>query len=36
MIVDFTALLPAAVVALAIAMATKLFIEHQPKLKKVL
>jgi hypothetical protein len=36
MIVDTAALLPAAVVALAIAVATKLFSKHQQKLKKVL
>eukprot|EP00953_Heterococcus_sp_UTEX-ZZ885_P002315 1766-Heterococcus_DN1.PRE.5 len=36
MIKDIAALLPAAAVALAIAVATKLFFKHQQKLKKVL
>jgi hypothetical protein len=36
MIVNTAALLPAAVVVLAIAVATKLFFEHKQKLKKVL
>jgi hypothetical protein len=36
MIVDTTALLPAAVVLVAIAAAAKLFSKHQQKLKKVL
>jgi hypothetical protein len=36
MIVDTATLLPAAVVVLAIAVATKLFFEHKLKLKKVL
>eukprot|EP00953_Heterococcus_sp_UTEX-ZZ885_P006351 3880-Heterococcus_DN1.PRE.1 len=36
MTVDAAALLPAVVVILAIAVATKLFIKHQQELKKVL
>jgi hypothetical protein len=36
MIKDTAALLPAAVVVIAIAVATKLFFEHKLKLKKVL
>jgi hypothetical protein len=36
MAVDIAALLPAAVVVIAVAVATKLFAKHQRKLKKVL
>jgi hypothetical protein len=36
MIVDTATLLPAVVVILAIAVATKLFAKHQQKFKKVL